>query len=271
LIISGKCLADLKIQAESKLASTLKWFKDNNFIANPEKTQILLLGKRNSAANGDWGSLFIKSGDSEIYPKDSIKLLGVTIDKDLSFTEQTGQVMKRIGFGLKLCSAISRTLPVQTRQLLLNTYVLSQADYCGALLLSTSLTQQKRIEKVLMRCWKALHLDKTISQSAITNIRVRHIIRMMTMFHGAVHHKEQSLTPLLAQRIHVIQNSSRAVLPIRMPLSRTNAQQNSLLSKCCRCWNQLPRDVDNEKGSANSIKFSRRLEGIREALLTIWT
>ena len=64
------------LQSDLKIA--LKWFKDNQMMANPEKFQLMILN--NNTINKS-----IVINNKTIEPFKSVKLLGLTIDNKLNF------------------------------------------------------------------------------------------------------------------------------------------------------------------------------------------
>ena len=71
----------LTLKHESELA--VKWFTDNQMIVNPEKFQAIIL--KNSKNSKNYEPVKLEIGRAKIETKDTVKLLGITIDNKLNF------------------------------------------------------------------------------------------------------------------------------------------------------------------------------------------
>ena len=83
LYSSDKDLETLNTRLEHELGIANNWYKRNGMIVNPEKHQAMVLG-----ANSNY--------DFSFPVKNSIDLLGVTIDKDLSFNRHISQICEKV-------------------------------------------------------------------------------------------------------------------------------------------------------------------------------
>ena len=63
-----------------------KWYKDNFLKGNYDKYNLMLLGRKNK--NEDSPSINVKIDEQVIKSSPDLKLLGVTLDDDLSFSTQ---------------------------------------------------------------------------------------------------------------------------------------------------------------------------------------
>jgi len=82
----------LKTRIESSLLIAMKWFTQNRLKINPAKTEMIVLRSRRQNVNADFSVHF---GDDEIYPSQSVKVLGVVIDPHLSWNCHVSSVVQR--------------------------------------------------------------------------------------------------------------------------------------------------------------------------------
>ena len=75
-----------QLQQQSNIA--LKWFEDNNMKMNSGKCHLFVSGNKHE-------NMWAKKGDDQIWESRTVKLLGVTIDKDLKFDEYISNVCKK--------------------------------------------------------------------------------------------------------------------------------------------------------------------------------
>ena len=66
---------------EESQITTINWLKANNMIVNSNKFQDILVSKRKSTTPED---LTVCINDVDIKPKNSVKLLGITLDTELA-------------------------------------------------------------------------------------------------------------------------------------------------------------------------------------------
>ena len=83
LYSSDKDLKTLNTRLEYELGIANSWYERNGMIVNPEKHQAMVIG-----ANSEYEFSFPV--------KNSIELLGVTIDKDLSFNCHISQMWDKV-------------------------------------------------------------------------------------------------------------------------------------------------------------------------------
>ena len=78
---SGENIGDVATCLEVDIEIVLKWFDSNRMVANPEKFQVIFLGLPKTA------NICIEIDDLVLVPKVNVKLLGITIDSELKFTD----------------------------------------------------------------------------------------------------------------------------------------------------------------------------------------
>ena len=70
-----------------------KWYKDNFLKGNYDKYNLMLLGRKNKK-NEDSPSINVKIDDQVIKSSPDLKLLGVTLDDELSFSTHISDICK---------------------------------------------------------------------------------------------------------------------------------------------------------------------------------
>ena len=113
------------------------WFTVNYLQVNATKTQAMTLGKSQYLYN-----LFI--GDKSIKIEPTLKILGVTLDWDLSFKPHVAIMLKKAYAKIAALRRIKRLVPSDVMISLYKAYVLSQLEYCCPLRRRISL---ERLEK----------------------------------------------------------------------------------------------------------------------------
>ena len=99
------------------------WFKYNGMVANPDKFQVLFPGSTENIVINIGTSLTIES-------KENVKLLGITIDRKLSFFPHIKEVCRQASSKTKALMRIRRYLHQTQADILYNAYILSYFEYC---------------------------------------------------------------------------------------------------------------------------------------------
>ena len=92
-----------------------KWYKDNFLKGNYDKYNLMLLGRKNK--NEDSPSINVKIDEQVIKSSPDLKLLGVTLDDELSFGTHISDICKKaskkVGVLVRLRNMIPREAKLQ--------------------------------------------------------------------------------------------------------------------------------------------------------------
>ena len=100
-----------------------KWFYENHMVLNPGKCPFLVLGYRSNSDTIDLNGTKLAGSSYE-------KLLGILIDRDLSFDKYIKLLCRKAGQKLNALARISNYLTHDQDGLLLSSMIKSQFSYC---------------------------------------------------------------------------------------------------------------------------------------------
>ncbi len=104
----------------------------NHFLLlNSDKTEILIIGPKNSTHNILDHNLQL---DGCPLPSSTVKNLGVILDSKLSFENHISNVTKTAFFHLRNIGKLRNMLSVSDAEKLVHAFMTSRLDYCNALL-----------------------------------------------------------------------------------------------------------------------------------------
>ena len=105
----------------------LSYFENNHLKMNVNKTQFLVFSKPslNSTIEGTYLQIF----KEKIVPSSEIKILGVKLDRNLTFELEVGNVLRKMSCGIRTLQAIRHALPQKIRMTLVHALVLSHLQY----------------------------------------------------------------------------------------------------------------------------------------------
>ena len=130
---------DIKIYQD--IERLTRWFNANYLQVNATKTQAMTLGKSHYPYN-------LYTGDKSIEIESTLKILGVTLDQDLSFKPHVAIMLKKAHAKIAALRRIKRLVPSDVMISLYKAYVLPHLEYCCPLFLGISKVLKNNIERI---------------------------------------------------------------------------------------------------------------------------
>ena len=144
ILVGNSFIVDKDLQTLSS------WFEFKHLTVNSTKTQALSVGPCDY-------SLFLNNARMEFLQ--SIKILGVTLDKDLSYKKHISDQLKKAYAKAsalrKVRSRVKRFLPRDAMIKLHKAFILPHLEYCSPLLAGIGEGQRNRLEGV----WQLLYFE----------------------------------------------------------------------------------------------------------------
>ena len=109
-----------KVESETLILS--EWFRNNYMKLNGDKCHLMIFSQKSN-------DLSIKIGSTTIIESTEEKLLGVTLDKQLSFKTHVKSLCKKAGQKLHALSCISYLLDTEKLKHIMRAFILSQFSY----------------------------------------------------------------------------------------------------------------------------------------------
>ena len=149
-INSDTSSAVLQLVMNSDLSILLSWFDQNRLRINNDKTQALTMGP--CTYNYD-----IILNDVQIETQRSTKILGVTLDRMLSFKDHISGQLKKAHAQSAALRRIRRFASVEVMTGLYKSFVLPYFEYCSHLLSSLGKVQVNRFEDANFEIYSRLY------------------------------------------------------------------------------------------------------------------
>ena len=115
----------------------------------------------------------LNTDNERIAESNSVKYLGVIIDRKLKFNE-VKKILQRMACGIKVLNTLSTSLPEKTKTLLLNAIVISHLHYSALILIGLQKSLLTTLEKQLN--WGIETNFKTRKYDRSTDIKLRNKI-----------------------------------------------------------------------------------------------
>ena len=135
---------EAKRTLKQQTTNVLKWFDENHLIANSEKFHLMFLlpNKTDQAMNEQ---LLINNTALDGEP--SITLLGMDIDNSLTFNTRIGNLCKKAASQLNVLKRLSRFMGYNERRIIMQSFILSNFNYCALIWHFCSESNTAKIEK----------------------------------------------------------------------------------------------------------------------------
>ena len=117
---------------EQDSQAAIDWFKINEIIVNPDKFQVIVV-KKNSRKKDSYA---LNINNQTINSGNSVKLLGIEIDNTRSFNKSISTLCKKASNQLNSIGRIQKYMGFKGKEVLLNSFVLSNFNYCPLLCIS---------------------------------------------------------------------------------------------------------------------------------------
>ena len=117
---------------EQDSQAAIDWFKINEIIVNPDKFQVIVV-KKNSRKKDSYA---LNINNQTINSGNSVKLLGIEIDNTRSFNKYISTLCKKASNQLNSIGRIQKCMGFKGKEVLLNSFVLSNFNYCPLLCIS---------------------------------------------------------------------------------------------------------------------------------------
>ena len=235
---------------QSDLQIVCEWFNSNGFAVNHDKFLTMWLG---NATDIPTDIPAYDLGSSIISLVCSMKLLGVTIDKDLNFTEHVADIVHRISNQIqqrhkKLMQRHRKLINTDTKTKLYNAYLLPHLYYCCAVWHHCSECNLKKLEKINERSLRFVFNDNDsdymqlldrVEQPSLFNGRVHY---MLTLVYKSLNGlAPEYITNMFSLKTHSINVRASGTNSLFIPrVNTTTYGVHSLSYYHSKLWNSLP-------------------------------
>ncbi len=146
-----KCIEE-RLSIASKVA--IEWFKENFMKANAPKFQVAFFSRNNHIEG-----IHIELDDVTLYSTDCTKLLGLNIDRKLTFNYHISELCKKAARQLNGLIRLSTMLPKESKFNIFNAFIISNFLYCPIVWHLCSKSDTCKVEKIQERALRFIFRD----------------------------------------------------------------------------------------------------------------
>ena len=137
---------------ESESNVLINWFKVNKMQANPDKFQVLAVGKKTFDKN-----MKICIQNSTLSCEEKVKLLGIEIDYQLNFDIHISSICRKASQQLNILKRLGRYLDRLSKLTIFHTFILSNFNFCPLAWHFCTDKNSKKLEKVQERAHQFIY------------------------------------------------------------------------------------------------------------------
>ena len=155
----GITQAEIERNLQLALNNLSKWCKANGMVINTAKTnvdQLMLITTHQRRTILHTNDLFLSFNNDDLNTIDKDKILGVSVDNNLSWTSHIDLLCKKISSNLWLLSQIKEYHNIEQRTQFYKTYIQPHIDYCNLVWGGTSQINLERIFRLQKRACKII-------------------------------------------------------------------------------------------------------------------
>ena len=238
---------------EDKLCDVHDWLEENKLKGNPDKTEVSLIGSKETLRKIDLVSIKV-AGISVSISKVPVRNLGVLFDSALSMDPHARNVVRCASFHLRNVGIVRKQLTTDATKQLLQAIVISRLDYANSCLAgisnaTTDLLQlvQNRAARLVSRTKISSHITPVLKYLHWLPVYARIKFKVLMLTFMALNglapcYLSELVSPYVPARTLRSEGKNLLAEP-KYRLSSFGGKAFSTLAP--RLWNSLPASVRN--------------------------
>ena len=251
LVVSGKKadLTETVAKMERAVSTLYRWFEQHEMKLNAGKTQLLVIGTQQMLRH--MPPVSIRVGDSVVQESDTVRNLGVTFDRSLTFSAHIAGIKARCSGLLVALSHIKHSLPRELINTIVQSLVISIVRYCISVYGSTGQTNLDIVQSILNFCARVMsgrrkfdHISDVVNQNPV--LKATHLVyyHNVTAIHKIITTGQPApLADGLTLNIATTGRNTRQSGDIRLPVVQQNSGKRQFVYRAVAEYNRLPPNV----------------------------
>ena len=234
------------------------FFAIHRLNVNADKTEFIVFCK--SSKNSSIKNATLKVGDCLIKQKESVKYLGVHLDRNLNYQAEVKNILRKMACSIKTISYVYDFLPEKTRLILLNALVISHLQYWLVLFngISQSLisTFEKQLHWGRKACFNRYKMDSAQdwrTKHGIISVRKTLDMNAIKLFWKWKHNLLPAFSQPNLETARITSHDRTKNLYYRAH-SRSEQMRNSLFKRVVPLWNVLPDKKKSGNQTYDTLK-----------------
>ena len=230
-----------KLQNESEKATN--WFRENQMIVNPQKFQSIIIDRKNQTNNPQQIEIKGKLVESST----EVQLLGLSIDSKLNFETHITHLCQKSACQLNALIRLAKFLNFKEKNILINSFVYSDFNYCALVMHFCSKKSLLKIENIQKRALRFLLNDyesdyeNLLTSSSKVTMEIRRLRNIASeVFKTLRCENPKYMIDLFETQKNSLSRASDLKIPSR---NSVTFGDNSLRCLGPKIWNSLPTNL----------------------------
>lgn len=262
---SAQTMAEITSVLNKELQLVYEWITNNKMVLNISKTKSIVFGTKYSLRSKP--QLNLSLNNVAVEQVQEIKLLGVTLDSILSWSEHIDLLVQKMGRNISVVRRCSPFLTPQLTKQVLQTLVLSHLDYCSVVWSGTTKTNLQKLQRVqnraarlALKCTQRANTDVLHNQLSWLKVDKRLKVSLLSFIkHINTFSKPDSLFErlTLSSTLHTYPTRHANNGNYTIPTIKTNSKQRTVLCRAMVEWNSLPEHILKTQ---SKVSFKRQIK-----------
>lgn len=222
---------------------------------NPNKTKCMFVGSKHIIDKID-PHLCLNFDGHQIAFSDTVKSLGVVIDKYLSFEKHVQDLCKKAKSTLIYLQSIKHKLNKESRKMVVESLVVSQLNYCSLIYSKCNKSLLLDIQRVQnfaakVACGYGKKSDRATpfrKSLGWPPMKQHFVMKECTLIHNVVNHRTPPwIAKFPTNKDKYSHKQLRNNLDLFVPPKKTNMGRRSIFCSGPKLWNSLPQTIKNQK------------------------
>ena len=244
-----------KLQTDTRII--VDWFVANQMAVNEDKFQVMFLGP------GGEG-LSINIGNFTIQSNNTVKLLGVTLDRKLSFSDHISDMCNKANSKIRALLRIRKFLSTRKAFHLCNAFIMSRFKYCPLIWMFSSKASGRKIDSTQVRALRAVLFNFEIPRSElysslnVTPVHTTCLQSLLVEVFKSIH----KLNPEFMWDMFTVKHPNMELRKKVLLALPAKLGKNSIVFRGVLAWNNLPSCLMSIE-SLNAFRSAiRKVSGI---------
>ena len=248
---AAKTVTELKDTLQSDSKVIINWSKNDRIIVNPEIFQAIILDKQKH----EYSNKPIKFDNKTVETVSSVKLLGIQLDDKFNFSFHVSNICKSAANQLSALIRIDNFLCLEGKRVLINSFLMSNLNYCLSVCMFSNATSLKKIENLQKRALRfrynnyQLTYEELLDNANSSSMNVKRLRFLCKEIYKTINNLNLSFM----KQIFELRETNRNVREkYRLNLNIPNYNQVTFGKKSLRIlgpkiWNSLPCHIKPSK------------------------
>ena len=263
---ANQCTQTVEQVLTEELGLLASWIVQNGLRMNLAKTQFLTLSRR--CREEEASGIKVSVNGTPLVMSDTVKYLGVTIDKRLSWKYHIESVCSKCSSALGLLKKVMSSLPTSLRKQLYQTLVQPHLDYCSVVWAECSLQDAKKLDSIQRRGMRLILNESYECSSSSMRERLgwmppsdrRSMRRLLCIRRSLTGGCPRYLKKILLTNEEFGCRRTQGSDQLHLPYPKSNWLGKSFIYTGGRDWNQLPQYIRDASRVTSDFTFKRMVK-----------